>query len=73
MLTRSARRTIVVELTSSTELNELESECLKQYGDRFGSKDFMVFEAQGLQKSVLSNAYRQQEEKFLESCERIQV
>lgn len=67
MLTRSARRANVVELTPGTELNALESEYLKLYWDRFASKDFMAFEAQGLPQSVQSNAYLQQEEECLKA------
>lgn len=71
VITRSFRHANVVERFPGSELNKMERGYLKHYVERFCSKTFMAFEAQGLRRSVLNNANLPLEEEFLAGFERI--
>ena len=54
-----------IELQPGTELDSNAQEDLQKYSDRFGGKDFMLHQAQGLPTYITENAYKQEEDNFL--------
>ena len=60
-----------VELSPGTELSSSEQEMLRDYQERFKSKEFLLSHAQGLPTSITQNAYSAEECSFLANCEHI--
>ena len=54
-------------------MRSTEQEELTLYVDTFGHKDFMKFQAQGLQSFLLSNAYYKEEESFKDTVETVTI
>ena len=62
-----------VELSPGTELCSSEQEMLRDYQERFNSKEFLLSHAQGLPTSVTQNAYSAEECSFLANCECVHI
>lgn len=57
----------VTELTSNSE------ETLSTFKNRFGFKDFLMYQAEGLPSYILWNAYNAKEEKFKQTVQEVHV
>lgn len=58
-----------LELQPDTELTSAEQTVLKDYKNRFQSKEFLLNHAEGLPSHITSNAYEAEEANFTKECQ----
>ena len=62
-----------IELLPKQLLSSHEQTALKEYMRRFGSKEFLLHQAEGLSSWVTQNAYDAEQSKFLQSVRRVHI
>jgi len=62
-----------VDLLPGTELSSIEKSVVDQYWNLFRSKEFLIWDAQGLPRFITHNAYRKEEDSFVETVKKVHV
>ena len=54
-------------------MSKFEQEMMKTYEERFGTKEFLLDQAQGLPTAITQNVYEVEEKNFMEECKKVHV